>query len=177
MLDASCLLNLYATGRFSEMAIVQPFGLAVADYVIQNEALYVRAPASEGEERIAVDLSSVVRERLIQVLTLRGGKESELFVDLAVEMDDGEAISGAIALSRGHGIATDDRKARRVLTQRHSTVQLVSTLEIVKNWSEQASIAGPDLRQALQAMEAGANYVPGERDPLYGWWSSVYSAD
>ena len=43
LLDASCLLNLYATGRMIETAAALPWQLAVVDYVLEHEALCVRA--------------------------------------------------------------------------------------------------------------------------------------
>ena len=39
-------------------------------------------------------------------------------MDLSAVIDDGEAITGAIALHRGYAVAIDDRKARRVLGKR-----------------------------------------------------------
>ena len=42
LLDASCLLNLYATGRLREIAEVLPYQLCVAGYVAEQEALFVR---------------------------------------------------------------------------------------------------------------------------------------
>ena len=41
ILDASCLLNLYATGRSRDIALTLPYRLGVADYVLEREVLYV----------------------------------------------------------------------------------------------------------------------------------------
>lgn len=175
VLDASCLLNLYATGRMREIVVAQPFTLAIADPVLRQETLYVRAtnPATEEEEHVDVDLSPLIQDQLIQVVELQGEPEIGTFVDLSADMDDGEAVTAAIALLRGYGIATDDRKARRVLFQRDPNVGVLSTLELLKRWSEHARIAPRELRAAMAAMESGANYIPGERDPLYGWWRAA----
>ena len=51
ILDASCLINLYATGRSRDIALALPYRLGVADYVLEREALYVWRPgASVAEE-------------------------------------------------------------------------------------------------------------------------------
>ena len=72
LLDASCLLNLYATGRIMEIAASLPWQLAVVDYVMEQESLYVRTIGASGEqeETVPVDLSPLVEEGLLLVLRL-----------------------------------------------------------------------------------------------------------
>ena len=57
LLDASCLLNLYATGRMIEIVAALPWQVAVVDYVLEHEALYVRAIGAndEQDETVPVD--------------------------------------------------------------------------------------------------------------------------
>lgn len=43
-------------------------------------------------------------------------EEEETYVNLALQLDDGEAATGALAIHRGAVVATDDRKAIRILT-------------------------------------------------------------
>ncbi|MBI2919095.1 MAG: hypothetical protein HYY01_14055 [Chloroflexi bacterium] len=179
LLDASCLLNLYATGRFRDIAAAQSRRLGVAEYVVEQEALYVwcPGPGEAREERVPVDLSPLIAEGLVLVLRLEHQEEEATFVDLAALVDDGEAITVALALHRGCAVATDDRKARRVIVERVPSVPLASTLELLKRWADEASISHSDLRAAMLAMQAGASYAPGERDPLYGWWQAVIQAE
>lgn len=174
LLDASCLLNLYATGRLRDIALALPFRLAVAEYVLEQEALYIwRTGPAEQEARVPVDLSPLVEEGLVLVLRLEHQEEEATFVDLAALVDDGEAITAALALHRGCGLATDDRKARRVISEYAPSVVLVSTLGILKEWSERDSVEAPELRAVMLAMQWGASYIPSERDPLYEWWRAV----
>ena len=179
LLDASCLLNLYATGRLWDIALALPHRLAVAEYVLEQEALYVWRPSlgEAREERVPVDLSPLEEDGAIQVLRLEDQEEEATFVDLAALVDDGEAITAALAVHRGCAVATDDRKARRVLSERAPTVPLVSTLELLREWAEMASIAAADLRSAMLAMQSGASYVPGERDPLSEWWRAIVRSE
>lgn len=179
LLDASCLLNLYATGRFREIVLAQPYRLGVADYVVGQEALYVwRSGVGDGPEgRVSVDLAPLIKEGIIQVLHIEHQEEEATLVNLASMIDDGEAITGAIAVHRGYVVATDDRKARRVLGQLTPIVSLVSTLDLLKRWAEEASVAQSDLHSAMFAMQSGASYVPGESDPHYEWWRSVIGGE
>ena len=175
LLDASCLLNLYATGFLREIVATLPYQLAVADYVLEQEALYIWLPEPDEtrEERVLVDLSQLVSEGLIHLMRLEQLEEELTFVDLAVSIDDGEATTGALAFHRGCSVATDDRKARRVLGERFPAVPVVSTLELLNLWAQDESVSNVELQAAMTRMRTGASYVPGYRDPLYGWWREV----
>ena len=177
LLDASCLLNLYATGRMRDIATSTGYQFEVTDYVLQYETLYVLQtnPEGTGEERTPVDLDPLIEEGLLHVVELEGEDVLSSFVLLASLVDDGEAATGALALHRDCSVAIDDRKARRVMSEVMPEVALVSTLELMRLWAQGASVPARELRDALMAMQTGASYVPGRRDPLYGWWLSVMS--
>ena len=176
LLDASCLLNLYATARIMEIAASLPWQLAVVDYVMEQEALYVRTIGASGEqeETVPVDLSSIVEKGLLLVMRLEAPGEEASLVELAAVVDDGEAVTGAIALNRGYSVAIDDRKARRVLGEKAPGMRLVSTLEIMRRWAESVTIE--DVGRALRAMQHRARYIPGQQDPLYAWWHDMMEA-
>ena len=172
LLDASCLLNLYSTGRLRDILEVLPQQFVVAAYVRDVEVIYTwrQNPIGEGEIKEEVNLTGVINEGLLVVIDLEGPEETAIFVDLASVMDDGEAISGALASHHGYALVTDDRKARRELRVRLPSLGLVSTLELMKQWSEVIPVTEGELRTALEAMISGASYVPGRSDPLYEWW-------
>ena len=174
ILDGSCLLNLYATERFGDIAASRE-QVAVADYVLEEEALFIRREASaDGEDdQLLVDLSPFVSEGLVEAMRLASPNEEATFVALAAIIDDGEAVTAALAVHRGCSVATDDRKARRVLSERAPTVPLISTLDLVAQWAETMSVPLLELRTALERMRSGASYVPGPRDPRYQWWLEV----
>ena len=175
LLDASCLLNLYATGRIMEIAASLPWQLSVVDYVMEQEALYVRTIGASGEEEtVPVDLSPLVEEGLLLVLRLGAPGEEASLVELAAVVDDGEAVTGAIALNRGYSVAIDDRKARRVLGEKAPGMRLVSTLELMRRWDQ--SVTTEEVGRALRAMQHRARYIPGQQDPLYAWWHDMMEA-
>ena len=170
LLDASCLLNLCATDRLLEIAAALPWQLAVVDYVMEQEVLYVRIIGAQ-EGTVPVDLSPLIDEGLLLVMRLETPSEEASFVELAAVLDDGEAVTGAIALNRGHLVAIDDRKARRVLGEKAPGMRLVSTLELMRQWC--ASVPVQEVSHALRAMQHRASYVPGHWDPLYAWWRDM----
>ena len=175
LIDANCLLNLYATGRQREIASVLPYQFWVADYVAKCEVLYILRPGATkaGDEKERVDLSSLVNEGLIQLMHLEGPAEEASFVELAADLDEGEAITGALALHRGCAVATDDRKARRVLGQLNPPITLVSTLELLKMWAETVLVPNGELSLVMTRVQSSASYIPGVNDPLYNWWVSI----
>ena len=178
VLDASCLLNLYATGRLREITLAVGGQIEVADYVLEREAIYTWQTDSTGthEEAVPVDLTPLVEEGIIRVVRLEHSGEQETFVALAALVDDGEAATAALALHRGCAVATDDRKARRVFGEFMPDVPLVSTLELMKLWADESQIPRDELRAAMDAMRDSASYAPGSRDPLFDWWVSVMSS-
>ena len=120
-----------------------------------------------------MDLSPFVSEGLVEVMRLASPNEETTFVTLAALVDDGEAVTAALAVHRACSVATDDRKARHVLAERAPTVPLVSTLDLVHQWAETMPVPSGELRTALERMRSGASYVPGPRDPRYQWWLGV----
>ena len=143
--------------------------------MLEQEALYIWLPESDEtrDERVPMTLTPLVSEGLIQVMRLEHLEEEVTFVDLAVSIDDGEAMTGALAFHRGCSVATDDRKARRVLGERFPAVPLVSTLELLNLWAQEESVSDVEVQAAMTRMRTGASYVPGCRDPLYGWWQEI----
>ena len=123
--------------------------------------------------REPVDLTSLLEEGLIQLMCLEHPAEEISFIDLAANLDDGEAVTGALAFRRGWSVATDDRKARRVLGQLNTPADLISTLELLKLWAEETRVSRDEVGAAMAEMQSSASYRPGARDPLYEWWRSI----
>jgi hypothetical protein len=131
-------------------------------------------PSTE-EEREPVEIGTLVATGLIQVITVNSEAEAITFINLAREMDDGEAMTCALAIHRQCDVATDDRKARRVLSGRAPRVPIISTLAIVKQWADLVGVTKAELKAILLNIWSGANYYPGEREPLYAWWVDILS--
>ncbi len=174
-MDASCLLNLYATGSLREIAAATDTRFQVAQYVLEHEAIYTWVPNAQSghDEPVPVDVSPLIAEGLIHVIDLKDLAEQATFVELATLVDDGEAVTGALAFHRGCSVATDDRKARRVFGERIPSVQLVSTLELLRLWADDGQVTDINLRMAMIAMRSGASYIPSRRDPLFEWWAEI----
>jgi len=175
ILDASTLINLVATGRFAEIAVSGLFRFAVAEYVLSEEALFIWQQGQEDAEpqRAPLNLGRFVDDGLLEVLRLDSSDEVATFVDFAITIDDGEAITAALAHHRDCALATDDGKARRVIAERLPTLQLISTLDLLHDWAGLAHIPDDELQRVMEEMREGASYVPGPKNPHFEWWQDI----
>jgi predicted nucleic acid-binding protein len=111
----------------------------------------------------------------IVVCPLEGERELELFVEFAINLDDGEASSLAIAVSRGWTLATDDRKGRRLATKHH--VKLISTSELIHQWVNSNSIPEAAVCEILNRIQQFGKFRPRRTDSLYEWWIGLADSE
>jgi hypothetical protein len=176
ILDGCALLNLYASRRIAEILGTLPRPCAVADYVRDEEALWVgRHKSAPAAERERVDVGPLIMSGLIEVLTLEGDEEMAHFLTLASSsrIDDGEAMSGALAHSRGLVVATDDKAALRLFGRHSPPIPTCSTASLVRHWVECAAVDAPTLARALVDIRERASFEPGPGDPLQPWWRAA----
>jgi hypothetical protein len=173
LLDACTLLNLYATGALGEILAGLPYRFAVVETVLREEALYVLRPGRVPPEHEAVDLSREIGAGTLELTDVDGDAEAERFIALAMELDDGEARTLAVAWSRGWSVATDDRKAHRVAARVCPNVPLLRTLELVQEWAAAHANSHERLRELLILMRDRGNFFPGRHDPSVMWWRGI----
>lgn len=141
-----------------------PSSVAIAAYVKEREILQF-------------DLQPLIDRRLIMVVDLANELEQNTAVDFAALLrDNGEAFTGAIALHRNWCIATDDKKATSFFKRATPGLQIVSTLELVKNWVDTRRPPAETVGVALARVRTQVPYVPHKSHPLYDWWLS-YNID
>ena len=144
----------------------------VCDLVVQ-ESFFLRDD-SDTNERVEVDLQQYLGSGVLNLCEFIDEIETEMFINLASELDDGEAKSLAIALSRGLAVVTDDRKARRIfLEMGGDPLNLLSTADVVRTWAEETGSEGQLLRTALTRIQTRSRFVPRSADPNYSWWQNA----
>lgn len=180
ILDASCVINLYASGQMAPILITIPCVVAVAGYVREQEALRVYSqPEEDGTRKPrAIDLEPLIAQGLLNVSTHETEAENESYVNFAALLgDDGESVTVAIALHRNWAIGIDDRRARNLFRRQVPHLQLISTPELLKHWVDTAAPPPETVRYALENVRIGAKYSPGPSHPLFGWWNSSLEAE
>ena len=176
LLDACCAINFFATRRAAEIVSELPYAFAVVD-VAQREAGEVRrgGGSEDADEREAVDWQALIDASAVKVLTVAGEAELGTYVELAASLDDGEAATCAVAMRRGYAVATDDRKARNVLTAKSPQTRLYSTLDLLKQWCERRQLAAPAIQAVLRDLRERGRFLPPRGDPLKEWWDQFFS--
>ena len=168
--DSCVLLNLLASGRFNDISSSCGFRFAVVSEVAR-EVLYVRNVLTGEHERI--ELQPFVTRGLLEIFTIKGEAEQLRFIELATDLDDGEAASIAIAEARGFALATDDRKARNLLQHKGVKVETWSTFELLRHWQTRAGIPDAQLGSVLLNIANCAKFRPKQGQAEFEWWTKT----
>jgi len=172
ILDACVLINILASGRAHEILTGSGYNFGICT-VVSKESIYLRTidPNAPPE---AVELDPFVKSKCLAIHGLSGDSEQALYVDYAADLDDGEAMTLALVFSRGFTMATDDRKARRIFLEDTGDVaRLLSTPQILKNWSQGAGLTAGDLKILLLEVSRRGRFSPRSGDPDFAWWSKA----
>jgi predicted nucleic acid-binding protein len=174
IIDACVLLNLIATGIMQEIlsVIAQNSMICV---LVKDESLYLRKEDDINENE-SVNIDELINQGVIQICDCETAEEQELFVNLAASLDDGEAMSLAIALSRNWQLATDDKKARRIFKENNLNNDfLISTTDLIKVWAESENISDDIIKSILLKVERKASFRPPKSDINLLWWNYILS--
>lgn len=162
ILDACCILNFSASGNLLGILEAIPARVAVSLVVKQEELK--KLPGSEKE------LEEAIAQGLLVVVDFESEEEEVTYINYAAALDDGESATGAIAVCRGWAMGTDDKRAKSFFAREVPNLQVVSTLEMVKHWSETAEIDPSAVRDVLHAIREKGRYMPRQNHPLHDWW-------
>lgn len=176
ILDACVLLNLLATGILEEiLSLVAQRSMICL--LVKDESLYLRNEVDVSENE-AVELIQLVQNGILNICDFESDVEQELFVNFAVRLDDGEAMSLALALSRNWHLATDDKKARKVFIENNPDNQfLISTSDLIKEWAISTSADNIEVKNVLVRVERKARFRPPNSDVNLQWWNDILSTE
>jgi hypothetical protein len=168
VVDACCLINLCAAGNLRErLSLIG--GEWYVPTAVLAETLYLHVEQPDGTiDKSPLDLQAFVDDGILLSCSAEAGRELELYVDLATQLDDGEAMALAIAKTRSWTFSTDDRKAKRIAGD--LGVNVITTPDIVKRWADLASPSADELKEMLRRVELLASFFPAASDPLCSWW-------
>lgn len=173
LLDACCVLNFCASGNLLAILKTIPAQVAVTQ-VVQERELKTLQRLEDEENEGATQFEEAIAQGLLKVVDFKSEEEAETFVNYVFELgDDGESATCAIAIHRGWAIATDDKKANSFFQRQAPHLQILSTPEIIKHWSEEAGLDSSALRDALNAIRVKGSYMPPKNHPLRSWWQAA----
>jgi len=175
ILDACCVINLYASGQMGNILQSISKSVVVAAYVRDEEALRIFGGFGEDATRKyeRIDLQPFIDGGSLIVVSPDTEAENITFVNFAAVIGgDGEAITGAIALHRNWSIGTDDRKAISFFAQNTPQLQIITTPELIKYWVDTTNPPLDVIRVTLQKIRTKARYEPDLKHTLYDWWQN-----
>lgn len=190
LLDACCLINLFASGHGEEILRALPHRWAIARYVVEEEILEIEVEAlDEANEPpnstrtrrpLRPLLAELLEKGLMEELDVGSEEEQAELVRFAAELDDGEAHTCALAIVRHGRVATDDRKAIRVLrsawkSRGHEGEPVLRTSELLFSWADAQRIARPNLVRIVRAIARQASFFPPRSDPYLERWMELLS--
>ena len=173
ILDACCVLNFGASGSFVPILQALPAQVVVTQVVRERELLSLRRLTDANHDAVS-QFEAAIEQGLLLVEDFANDREAETFVNFASVLgDDGESATCAIAVHRQWAIATDDRQAVNFFQREAPHLQILSSLEIIKHWSEVSTITSAELRSALRNIRTRGRYVPHRNHPLLSWWQDA----
>ncbi len=174
LLDACAVINLFACGYAADILASHPTTFGIVTHV-QRETLFIRrgGEGDDARDRIPIALDDVVSQQLLHVVPEADEDELNTFIDLAVHLGDGEAMTSAIALHRGHSVVTDDRVALRLINSR---VPTMASLELIKQWVDRERVSRDMVAAALLNLRQRGSYLPGRNHTLRSWWDEIFNS-
>jgi predicted nucleic acid-binding protein len=173
VLDACCVMNFCASGHLIEIVKSIPAQVVVTEVVRERELLTFQRLMDENNENVN-QFEVAIEKGFLSIVDFNSDQEEETFVNYVFELgDDGESATCAIAVHREWAIATDDKKAISFFRREAPHLQILSTLEIVKNWSEAGNLSSAILQPALTGIRTRGRYMPHRNHPLLHWWEDM----
>lgn len=169
LLDTCCIINFCAIDRppvrlFGEF----PFRWQIARSV-EAEQVSIRPHENAlRHERLHVNLQPCFSAGVFTRCDIEGNQETALYVNLTSELQDGEAMSLAIAASRRWDVATDDIPARKVAAR--LGVKAFGTPELLRIWAEDNRVNDSELSTTIARIEKLARFIPNLGLPEAQWW-------
>lgn len=150
VLDASTAINLNATGCAGAILRALPNEVIVTDIVLEELQEDSQSGRNDGELMARLVADGVVRVENIS------GLSQPNFENLVIghgpdTLDDGEAATLAYAVERKAVAAIDERKARRICSERFPATKVASTVDVLCHDAVIAALGAAALADAVFA--------------------------
>lgn len=149
VLDASVVVNLNATGFADRILSAIPERIYIPEPVVRE----LKRGALKGHSD-ATDLDELLSRGIVDVLKIPVSAQSEYILLVsgaaAGSLGDGEAATIASAFATNAWAAIDERKARRICSERYQEVKVASTVDL---------LAHPDVMNSMTHEEHSAGIL------------------
>lgn len=176
MLSAETTLNLCATGVAHEILEAIPVPVSIsATIVYSGEITGVEFRLSEQRIPVLTLVSSLVDSGNLAVVKPQSDAEWETFFRYSHDraLDNSEAALRAIVIHRDWIAACDDQITINFFAGQKPRINTISSIGLIKFWSETTSIEHSVLVGALNRAQINAHLEPRAEHPLYDWWRAI----
>ena len=170
--DASVLLNIYATGRESDILTSSGFEFFVCPAVVKEVICLKDRKTGEVEE---LSLSESLESGALQLLEPETDEDFDYLIDYSAQLGpggDGEAMCFALAHPRGCWVAIDDRRAIIRALRMNQDFKTLGTVEILQAWQREQTISHEEMSGLLTLIERWARYRPARTHEGFVWWET-----
>lgn len=171
IIDASGLINLFASGREADLLLAAACRLVIAE-VTMTEACFIQGPPdSDGAEtRMPIEVGNLQEKGLARVQAWLP-EFSRPFVAAARHLTDRDARPVAIAVGLGIALWSDDAKQVRVARSLMPSIEIVSTLSVIRLAIERLALPGADVSLIAHQIRTRGRFLPPRHDPDAGWFA------
>ncbi len=173
--DSSTLINIYCSGYHSSIFQSMMQQKMLARLVISESNYYYNSGKKQ-----PLDLETYILQGVFQRTEINE-EEYFLFIEFAQRLDDGEAETIAIGINRGWSIATDDRKAIKLIRENYPNTGILCTPAIMKHWADNNLQSEASIQNAIENIENYARFRLSDRifydeylncKEHFDWWQS-----
>ncbi len=170
VIDASCLLNLLASGRAAEILEALDCELVGSPH-LAGEVRYLIVGRDETGAAIRepVSLEPLESAGLLRIEAL-GGPVLASFLRSAEHLKDADAAAVALSVALELPLATDDSRQANVARMLFPSIEIVSTLDLVYSVVSKLKLDDVALRSLARDIRFRASFLPPKKDPHREWF-------
>ncbi|WP_231384498.1 hypothetical protein [Leptospira alstonii] len=161
-----------ASDMLNEIVMNSGLKFAIASFVIEKEAHYFLREANNVIEKVKIDISHLIKSASIAILHIED-HEAQMVIDLSADVDDGEAYTIALAVSRKLNMASDDKKATYFFKNLCQDGIILSTEALLNKWANKNNIDSVILKSIIVKIEKCAKYSPPKDSEYFSWWKNI----
>lgn len=169
ILDACCVINLFASGLMEEILRTYPVQIFVSKYVKEQEAQrIIFIDGDENQKNVPIDLSNLIENKCVEVVDIDSLVMNQMIVLAQQGLQGmGEKITVSIAFIHNWGVGTDDKHVIKTLGKLAPKIPIITTLDFVCYWAEKSNVTGEIVKDVLNKIRLSANYEPSPNHPQY----------
>jgi hypothetical protein len=171
LLDASCVISLYASSQMESILHAYPAQVSVVDVVRTCGMLDVwDGPAEKvRQHKSTVNLLPFIAAGVLVEVPFEN-IDVRMVVNLAAYgLNNDECATMAVAYRLGWGVGVDNVTSWRRIVAMLPQISLVSTSQLLKHWADTQHITIQDVCAVMQSMRRRGGYRFQKHDPLGDW--------